>query len=400
MSSVSFFLVFAGVAALVAFLVFREKWLGRAVRAKESAYIRGLAALIDGHDREALDLLKDAVREDSGNIDAYIRIGEIYRRNNRPQQAYQIHRTLLVRGGLPATLQARIMECVAQDLLDLGSRERAREVLADLERIAGDPAAQARLAALAERAGEWEKAYEIRRELWRGTRSEEGSPGRVALYRTWTACQALRERDGVDVREELREALKLDSTCVPAHLALGDVLYLRGELDDAIHHWRRIVDQHPRLAFLTFERLERAFFDRGTLGRGTLGDLEAIYDRLLRDHPDDTTTLEAIGNLHHKRGEVAEAIAVYQKALELSPRSRSLRRRLVRLLHENKRYRESEQELEELLKVVADGAEDRVSRARESAAYHPLWECSDLNDWDLFAAAFEPPGPTSRPRRR
>jgi tetratricopeptide (TPR) repeat protein len=210
----------------------------------------------------------------------------------------------------------------------------------------------------------------------------------------------VRGREDADIREELREGLRLDSACVPAHLALGDLLYLRSELDDAIHHWKRIVDQRPSLAFLTFERLERAFFDRGTLGRGTLGDLEVIYDRLLREHPDDTTTLEALANLHRKRGEHQEAIAVCQKALEIAPKSRPIRRRLILLLHESGRVRESERELDEFLQILADGVEDPVSRAREAAAYHPIWECSDFDEWNLFATAFSPAEEKPGARRR
>jgi lipopolysaccharide biosynthesis regulator YciM len=399
MSSTSFFIVFLGVAALVAFLILRERWRSHGLRSRESPYIRGLAALIDGNDRGALDSLKDAVRDDSGNIDAYLRLGDLYRRNRKPQHAYQIHRGLLVRPHLSAALQARVGESLAEDFLALGKPERAREVLADIERLALDSGARNRIASLAERCGEWEKAFAIRKDVWKEDRAGE-SPTRLALYRTWTACQMLRDRESADVREELREALKLDGACVPAHLALGDVFYLRSELDEAIHHWRRIVDQTPRLAFLTFERLERAFFDRGTLGRGTLGDLEAIYDRLLREHPDDATTLEALGNLHHKRGELTEAINVCQKALEIAPKSRGLRRRLVLLLHEAGRVRESERELDELLQVLADGAEEFVARAREAAALHPIWECSDFNDWTLFASAFAPGAEPPRPRRR
>ncbi len=399
MSSESFFLIFIGLGIIVAFLVLRERWTGRGQRSNESPYLRGLAALIDGDDRGALDLLKDAVRDDSNNIDAYVRLGDIYRRNRKPQHAYQIHRGLLVRTGLPPAMHARVLESLAEDLLELDLRDRAREVLGDLTKLPTEGAHRDRVARLAERSGEWETAFSVRRDLWKGEKGETRGEKRLALYRTWTACQILRDDTDGDVREALREALKLDSLCVPAHLALGDIHYMRSELDDAIHQWRRIVDQSPRLAFLTFERLERAFFDRGTLGRGTLGDLEAIYDRLLRDHPDDTTTLEAIGNLHHKRGELTEAINVCQKALEIAPRSRTLRRRLVLLLHEAGRIRESEREIQELLQVLGDGAEDPVARAREAAVYHPIWECSDFDDWNLFSTAFEPAAEKARGRR-
>ncbi len=400
MSPESFILLFVAISGIIGFLILRERRLLRERSPKESTYIRGLAALIDGNDRAALDLLKDAVREDTANIDAYVRLGDIYRRNRKPQYAYQIHRTLLVRGDLAPTIRARVQESLAADLLELGKRDRAREVLAELEKQPLEPSLRLRMVTLAERSGDWEKAYDLRREIWKEERGDENAQKEMALYRTWTACQVVRGREDADIREELREGLRLDSACVPAHLALGDLLYLRSELDDAIHHWKRIVDQRPSLAFLTFERLERAFFDRGTLGRGTLGDLEVIYDRLLREHPDDTTTLEALANLHRKRGEHEEAIAVCQKALEISPKSRPIRRRLILLLHESGRVRESERELDEFLQILADGVEDPVSRAREAAAYHPIWECSDFDEWNLFATAFSPGEEKPGARRR
>jgi lipopolysaccharide biosynthesis regulator YciM len=391
--------VFLACVGILSYLLVRERRLSRRQEVKESAYIRGLSALIDGEDQQAFDLLKTAVREDSENIDAYIRLGDLYRRHRRPQHAYQIHRGLLVRSGLPPSLHARVLQSMAEDLAALGKLERVREVLADLGKHAGDGALHPRVASIAEQSGDWERAYEIRREIWKGERGERVAR-RLALYRTWTASQTLRRDTTADVRDKLRDALKTEATCVPAHLALGDVLYLANDLSDAIHHWKRIIDQVPSLAFLTFDRLERAFFERGTLGRGTVGDLEAIYDRLLRDHPEDTTTLEALGHLHHKRGELADAIAVCQKAVEISPRSRAVRRRLVQYLHEAGRHRESERELSQLLQVLANGDVDPVARARESAALRPIWECTDLDDWNLFVAAFSPTRDARESKRR
>lgn len=391
-----FFLVVVG---LLSILLVRERRLSRRQIVKESAYIRGLSALIDGDDHVALDLLKDAVREDSSNIDAYIRLGDLYRRKGKPQHAYQIHRALLVRSGLVPTAEARVLQSLAEDLLDLDRHGRVREVLTDLLKHPAEGVHQARVAMIAERAEEWEKAYEIRKEMWKGEKGGEKMQRRIALYRTWTASQILRKDETRDVKDKLRDALKSDPASVPAHLALGDTLYMASEMDEAIQHWRRIVDQHPGFAFLTFDRLERAFFERGTLGRGKVGDLEAIYDRLLQAHPEDVTTLEALGNLHHKRGELADAISVCQKALEISPKSRAIRRRLVLFLHEAGRARESGRELDQLLQVLANGEVDAVSRARESVAMRPIWECSELDDWNLFVRTFTP-GKTAHGKKR
>lgn len=391
---------FFAIVGLLGYLLLREKRLSRQKDVKESAYIQGLSALIDGDDLAAQDLLKDAVREDSENIDAYIRLGDLYRRNRKAQHAYQVHRGLLVRTGLPRRVQARVQQSLAEDLLALGKTDRVREVLADLAKGPGESVQRGRLLTLAERAGDWEKAYEMRREISREQKSGAPANHRLALYRTWTACRIKAAESARDVGDMFRDAIKSHPSCVAAHLALGDTHYLAKQLDEAISHWRRIVDESPLLAFLTFERLERAFYDRGTLGRGTVGDLEEIYDRLLRDHPDDTTTLEAVGNLHHKRGELDEAISVCQKALEISPKSRAVRRRLVLYLHEAGRVRESERELDQLLQILANGEVDAVARALECAALRPLWECSDFDDWNLFVAAFASKENVSAPARR
>jgi lipopolysaccharide biosynthesis regulator YciM len=75
-----FLFFFLAVVGLLSILLVRERRMARRQIVKESSYIRGLSALIDGDDHVALDLLKDAVREDSSNIDAYIRLGDLYRR--------------------------------------------------------------------------------------------------------------------------------------------------------------------------------------------------------------------------------------------------------------------------------------------------------------------------------
>ena len=85
--------VVVGVAAAAVVFVRRR---ARKRVDEETADQKGLDALIAGHRDDALKHLARAVREDSRNVDAYIKLGSLLRERGQVRQAIQAHRELLV----------------------------------------------------------------------------------------------------------------------------------------------------------------------------------------------------------------------------------------------------------------------------------------------------------------
>jgi len=90
------------------------------------------------------------------------------------------------------------------------------------------------------------------------------------------------------------------------------------ESDDGVARaalYKRIVTVHPCY------RHAPTLCDYGDLliGSGEIAEAEAMYQRALAIDPDDVITLGNYGILLHKRGDLAEAEAMYQRVYDIDP---------------------------------------------------------------------------------
>jgi len=86
-----------------------------------------LAGLIDGDEETAFREFKNAVRLDSTNVDAYLRLGDLLRKRGDIDRAFQLHRELTTRRGLDPDTEARIQQALCRDLIALSRWERAAD---------------------------------------------------------------------------------------------------------------------------------------------------------------------------------------------------------------------------------------------------------------------------------
>jgi tetratricopeptide (TPR) repeat protein len=110
-----------------------------------------------------------------------------------------------------------------------------------------------------------------------------------------------------------RKALEIEPTYVEAHYNLGLALVGRGHVDEAMAHFRKALEIKPGLAEA-----------HGNLGyalanRGQVDEAIAHYRKALEIKPDDVRAHNNLGIALAGRGAVDEAIAHFRKALEIEP---------------------------------------------------------------------------------
>src|SRR5436309_3519735 len=76
----------------------------------DAPYKRAITCLIRGDQDGALRYLKDTVRQDTDNVEAYIWLGDLLRTRGEAERALAIHRELSVRHIDDATLKERVYE--------------------------------------------------------------------------------------------------------------------------------------------------------------------------------------------------------------------------------------------------------------------------------------------------
>jgi len=151
----------------------------------------------------------------------------------------------------------------------------------------------------------------------------------------------------VEAIKHYREALRINPTFVEAHNNLGTVLLKRGELGEAMTHYREAlrinpasVDSHNGLGIAMTKRGEPgkamthyrealrinpasvdAHYNLGVAmtKRGEPGEAIKHYREALRINPDYAKAHNNLGNAMSKQGELGEAIKHYREALRINP---------------------------------------------------------------------------------
>ncbi|MEK7317386.1 MAG: tetratricopeptide repeat protein, partial [Candidatus Eisenbacteria bacterium] len=313
-------------------------------------YERALGALLNGDREEAIRALLETVRQDSGNVDATIHLGNLLREKGDAERASRLHRELTVRAGHGPSRARLIREALVLDLVALGRAKEAVEEAKRLRQSERKSGHSLRVILKAyEAAGEWERAYEIRGEMLK--QNGERESGALALYRSSIGEIALRGGLVEEAKRHFKAALKLERDQPVALLRLGDIYYETGHAERAILLWKGLASAHPERAHLVLERLEVSAFERGRFS-----EMEQTYEELLSHNPRDVRVHLALARLHLKRGALDDAARTLRGALEIAPGSAPARLLMVQVHRQRGDLQRALDEVETALRGLADGA--------------------------------------------
>jgi lipopolysaccharide assembly protein B len=372
--------------ALGAVLVVVGAWVlrGRRERRVEPApqpYVEGLRLLIDGRKAEAFGRLQAAVIAGNAPTDAYIRIGAILRERGDAAKALQIHKSLTVKSDLTQRERVEVLANVADDYVALGHAERALETVDGAMRRSGfrDPTLVGIAARACHLLGRTEEAYEYLKEL-----RKAGSVGdrEMALYLVSVAEVDAAKGRARDARKTLTRALRHDSECAPALLALGRLEEATNDVEDAIRLWRQAARVSPDLAPAALRSLERVLYQRGTFN-----EIEAVYREVLESRPADENAALALASFYRKQGRVDDAITLLEDYRTSNPDSI----KGTMLLTSIYAARGDTDELEALIDRNGHG----LSRTRYRCgscgweSEEMRWHCPRCNRFDTFLGSAE-----------
>ena len=111
-----FLLLLVGTAL---YFKYRAKIRRKSEEIRSHSYVNALNELIAGNNHKARELFVEAVKFDTNNIDAYLKLGMLYRMENNPAKAFKIHKELTIRPNLNSSLMADIYRNIVEDLIAL-----------------------------------------------------------------------------------------------------------------------------------------------------------------------------------------------------------------------------------------------------------------------------------------
>ncbi|MFN8176422.1 MAG: tetratricopeptide repeat protein [bacterium] len=331
------------------------------VGGRRPPYLAALAALIDGDEETAFREFRNAVRLDSSNVDAYLRLGDLLRKRGDIDRAFQLHRELTTRRGLDPDTEARIQEALCRDLIALGRWERAADAAREAIRRATDPAsALALILEVHERRGDLDEAYRAKRELLK-RRGSEGASSELCAYRAAQAEGLLTKGDLKEAEKLLKEARRLDGDEPKARYLWGLLKEKQGEYTEAIDAWEGVLAAHPEKATHLFTALERVHFLNGTFS-----GMESTYQRFLERVPGHEDASFGLSRFLRRKGQLDAALRTCRRGLEAHPKSDALRILLLGLVLQAGRTGEAESLLNEWT-VELLGEEARPAPRRPSS---------------------------------
>ncbi|MBM3331969.1 tetratricopeptide repeat protein [candidate division WOR-3 bacterium] len=273
-------------------------------RSAAPSYVEGLQAALDGRVADAIARLKEAVGTDSDNVDAYIRLGDLFMQQGEVERAIKVHENLSLRRNLDKRDEKKVLQALVRDYSKTERKVKAISLLEELVHMdKNDMASAEKLAELYIETGAWDKSEGLLKELAR----HQAQRQRAARLYTEYGHAYPRNNPGAALAA-FETALKLDPGSIPARLYLGDHQLSQGDTNAAIKTWNDLLDLAPDKNALVRDRLERAYFDAGKFE-----DITALYERLLRKVPDDSGLIVALAEIYQKKEDLTSAIRLLER---------------------------------------------------------------------------------------
>ena len=309
------FIILVVVAGAMVALFYSRRSQSKLPQPDPREYIEGLRALLNGRDELAFTKLREVVNNDTNNVDAYIRLGNIFRRQNKPEQALQVHRDLTYRHNLSPEEKIEILSGLYYDFMDLDDESAANKAVGEiLELRPNNRFALATLLAAYEKSGEWKNAVSIRGKL--DKINGHDSSRMLALYKVFEGQDLASQGDLHRARLFFKEAVHLNKLCIPAYVAIGDSYYKDKRLEDALGYWTKVITMRPQLGHLVFDRLKKGFFEVGRYG-----EYADALTNLLQACPDHLTARLELAYFQEKKGDLDAAREHYSAAQDNHPDS-------------------------------------------------------------------------------
>lgn len=315
-------------------------------RDAETAVRRALVAVLDRDLERAETLLAGVVRGDSTELEVYLALARLFRQRGEVGRAIHLHQNLLLRRDAAPEVRFDALLGLADDFRAGGFLRRAIAAYEEVLREQPDhPRALRTLVTLLVDTREPQRALPLVRRLARA----EGSEPRVLEAKLWSQVAELErlEGHGGAARKALRRALRRDSRCVRAWIALGEVELEGGRPKRALAAWRRVPELDRRAGRHVYPRIGPVF-----AAAGRPQGFEAWLRELLDAQPDDLDARIALARGLAARGATDEAVAELRAALERDPAALATHVALGRLLRSDDREAEAAKAHEELLNVL------------------------------------------------
>lgn len=212
-----------------------------------SVYGQGINYLLNEEPDKATDVLVKLVEVDPETVELHLALGSLFRRRGEVDRAIRVHRNIIGRTRLSATLRDQAKLELGRDFLKAGLFDRAEHLLRELLREGVYVLETSNhLVGLYQQEKEWRKAIEVAEQVPENAGDDWSN--RIAHYYCELGELALEQRDYDDAIRLAQSALDTHADCVRANMLIGAVCQHQGRFAAAIEAYQAVTLQNSSLA--------------------------------------------------------------------------------------------------------------------------------------------------------
>lgn len=310
-------------------------------------YLEALIALLEQNEDLAMKKFKEAVRIDSDLIDAYVKLGDLYRKKGNIPKAIQIHQSLTVRAILKKKAEKEVYYALVRDFLAVNRTNKALSILKEIVKIdKKDSQARNLMLKIYEDMNDYGGCINVYED--RGFKRKDAN--RLAFYYTSFAdnkSKTLTEEDAEGKKEVLKlfkKALKISPTSLTTLYNLAGYFEQQGDLKKAKEYYLKIIAHNPEHIFLIIPKFEKVYFELASFNK-----IIPIYEGVFDKNPKNFPVGFALADLYEKKNDFDSAKSVYRRLAEKDPKTIRPKLSLLRLMTEDEALKNEIIEIEKTM---------------------------------------------------
>ena len=298
-------------------------------------YAEGLDMLVSGKRISAYKNFKNIIDEDSNNIKAYLRLGQILREGGNAVKALKIHNSLLLRKKMTTYERIELHKNIAMNYYSLENLDKSILEAEKILKIEKDNEwAIHHLISLYKKNNDWMKATEYLKSYFNTVGNRDNH--KLALYKIQNARIEIENNNFDKAREILEKALNIEDDLGKTYSKESSLIYdkavelennglnsisdkdnynqyvtdAKDNLSKAIPMWIHYLEINPQQSWFVIPLLKDALF---SLDR--YSELEDIFYKLSEKFPESIEILAALADYYSNKGNLNKAIDIIEKAL-------------------------------------------------------------------------------------
>lgn len=348
----------------------------------EEEYSRGLAAVLESREDEALRHFAAVLSWDSRHFNTLLKLGDLLRHQDKHDEAIEYHR----KAHHLKEHDTRPLYALVEDYEAKGDMDRARAVLGKIIGLKKHSvSAWRKLRSLYMKEGAWEKALEAHHQVEKRSNAADPRDAADARFgigiRYEIAGSMLAEGKAKESAAMLRKLLKDAPSFIPAHVRLGEALHQQGLEPDAVEAWHQGFEATGSPIFLT--TLEEYHLQQ----MQPLAAIEALKRCIARTSK-DTLSRFYLGKLYFRLEMLDDALSTLQALGGRASYAPTLHYLLGRIHERRKNHRDAASEYRKVIKELELVQLEYICRGCRRTAVEWSDRCGHCGEWNTVEVNF------------